>query len=62
MCTEDIYDDFTVVFGEVDFGAETEAFFRDENGGEMRTLFEDTESFVFFVFVKGFPFGEAVFV
>lgn len=52
-------DGFAVFAREVDFDLETEAFFGDEDGGEVSFFFEDAESAVIFVFVKFGAFGEA---
>ena len=43
MCAEDIDDLITVVFGEVNFSAEAEAFLGGENGGEELAFFKYAE-------------------
>ena len=59
---ECVDDDFAATAGEINFDAEAEAFFGDEDGGEMRAFFEDAESFEIFVAVEFASFGETVFV
>ena len=39
MVSEDVYDLLAVAFAEIDFGAEAEAFLRDEDGGEVAVFF-----------------------
>ena len=51
-----------VALREVDFGAEAEAFFRNENSGEVFVFFQNAKSFVICEFVENFTFGKAFIV
>ena len=62
MCTEHVNDCFTTAFGEVDFDADTKAFFGDEDGRIVGAILENTKSFEIVIFVEDGAFGEAGFV
>lgn len=57
---ESVDDGLAATLGEVDFDADTEAFFRDEDGGEVVVFLEDAKGSKFVVFVKLATFDEAV--
>ena len=59
-CTKCVNDGFTATFGEVNFGAETEAFLGDEYSRIMRAFFENAKSAVIIELVEAITFAETV--
>ena len=62
MGTEGVDDGCAAATREINFDLDGETFARDQDGGIMSVLFQNTERTKIFVFVQTIAFGEAVFV